>query len=94
MAQNRKQSTLKLNRKQTKKSTLYEPREGGKEGGVLICIHMYMCTHMTITSVFAFVYMGFIFVCIYLGNCAKKRACMSFHILIILYFMYIWKKKK
>ena len=36
-----------------------------------------------ITTVFAYVYKGFIFECIYLGigNCVYKRACTNIHIL-------------
>ena len=45
MAQNRKQNTLKRNRKQTKKSTLYELREEGKEGGILYA-HICICARI------------------------------------------------
>ena len=52
---------------------MYEPREGGKQGGMLICIYMHMCMHMTTTPEFAFVYMGFIFVCTCLGVVLKSE---------------------
>ena len=33
-------------------------------------------------------------ICMYVfRHRALKQACMSFHIVIMLYFMYIWKKK-
>ena len=52
---------------------MYEPREGGKEGGMLICMYMRMCMHMTTTPVFAFLYITFIFVCMYLGIVLKSE---------------------
>ena len=64
MANKIKYSTLKLNWKQAKKSTLYEPTAGG----------MYMTT----MPVFAFVYMGFIFVCIYFGIALKCEHVFMF----------------
>ena len=63
---------------------MYEPREGEIEGGILICTYMYMCMHMTTTPVFAFVYMAFIFVCIYLGIALKSK-----HVWEFLYSEYI-----
>ena len=41
---------------------------------------MHACAYF-ITSVFVYVYMEFIFECIYLGNCVYKQACMSIHTL-------------
>ena len=37
------------------------------------------------------IYVGFIYLCIYLDT-AYKRACMSIHVLIMLYFIYTKKK--
>ena len=73
MTQNRKQSTLKLNQKQTKKLSLYELREGGKEGRILTCTYMYMCTHIATALASASVYIGPILVCIYLRIVLKSE---------------------
>ena len=63
--------------------TMYEPREGGKEGGMLICTYMHMCMHMTTTPEFAFVYMGFIFVWTYLGIVLKSE-----HVWVFIFWLY------
>ena len=53
-----------------------------------MCMFYFICICICIYGVY-------IFVCIYLGNCVYKRACMSFHILCWSYSIsYTYKKRK
>ena len=49
-------------------------------------VHLYAFVCMCLC-----IYVGFIYLCIYLDT-AYKRACMSIHVLIMLYFIYTKKK--